>query len=324
MGAPSLRVVNPAKKTRTEVDTILLTPTLVGTWKAPPFQRPLRVNDKVLRMVEELKANGGVVSGVITIGKLGRDTYLIDGQHRIHAYLLSELKEGFADIRLCHLEDMSEMAEEFVNLNSRLSNMRPDDFLRGMEESHPVLAQLRKRCPFIGYDMIRRGANAPLLSMSVVLRTWAGSATEVPSASPAASTQIAMTLTEDEAEKLAGFLNLALASWGRDVEYQKLWGALNLTLCMWLYRRTVLSAYSAKAARITREQFGKALMSLSAGNYIEWLVGRTFNETNRSPGFQRIKSVFSKRLADELGVTKVLLPAPAWAHNSGRSRPAGE
>lgn len=317
----NLKVVlntTPKKATRTSVDTIVITPEIVKRWKNPPFQRPLRVNEKVRSLAEELKTSGGVLPGVITLGVLNREEFLLDGQHRREAFLLAKLEEGFTDVRKHFFDSMADMGAEFVDLNSSLVHLRPDDMLRGLEGTIPALARIREECKFVGYDMIRRGANAPMVSMSALLRTWCSSAAEVPAAGGTSAVNRALQLTEDEASNCITFLKIAIGSWGRDPEYVRLWGALNMTLCMWLYRHTVLTQHSAKSARLTASLFGKCLMSLSATtNYLEWLQGRNLSERDRSPAYQRIKTIFQKRLETELG-KKATLPAPSWSSNLSR------
>lgn len=316
----NLKVLNtpPKKKTRTTVDTILITPELVKKWLNPPFQRPLRINEKVRALATTVTEAGGVIPGVITLGVMNGETYLLDGQHRREAFLLSECAEGYTDIRRHYFESIAEMGEEFVNLNSQLVRMRPDDMLRGLEGSYPAIGALRKACPFVGYDQIRRGAGSPILSMSAVLRCWTGATADVPKGTSESASHLGQSLTGDVAKECAEFLTLAEKAWGRDPEYHRLWGGLNLTLCMWFYRRTVLSAYSAKSARLTREQFGRCLMSLSANSaYLEWLTGRMLSDRDRSPGYGRIKIIFVKRLFEDMG-KKAILPAPAWVSHHGR------
>lgn len=146
----SLKIVKPAtpaeKSTRSTVDTVELTPSLIDTWQVPGFQRPLRVNAKVLALVEEIKQAGGVVPGVLTLGVVGGIRYRLDGQHRLEAFKLSGLDLGYADVRTVFAADLAELGEEFVRLNSRLVTMRPDDILRGIEATYPALQLLRKRC----------------------------------------------------------------------------------------------------------------------------------------------------------------------------------
>ena len=150
-GVSQLPATKTYKEIRSTMDTVMITKEGVDEWKLPPFQRPLRVNPRVMEVVEEIRGNGGVIPGVLTIGVLRRtEKYLIDGQHRIEAFKLSGLVEGIADIRLCQFDSMADMGEEFVRLISRLVVMRQDDILRGLEESTPALKTIRNRCPFIG------------------------------------------------------------------------------------------------------------------------------------------------------------------------------
>jgi hypothetical protein len=117
------------------METALFTREQASAWVVPPFQRPLRVNEKVRSLAGDLKANGGFIDGVMTLGKLKGDkvTYIVDGQHRREAFLISELPEAIADIRTMTFDDMAEMADQFVLLQSSLVRMRPDDVLRGLE-----------------------------------------------------------------------------------------------------------------------------------------------------------------------------------------------
>lgn len=304
----------PQKTTRTVLDTIIFTREQAEKWMNPPFQRPLRVNAKVMALAEEIKGNGGILPGIITLGVLSNVTYLLDGQHRRQAFMISELAEGFTDIRTHYFESMADMGEEFVLLNSQLVRLRPDDILRGLEQSSAALITIRKQCPFVGYDMIRRGEKSPIVSMSAVLRCWFASAHEVPAANGHGSASaIASQFTPEDAEVIAVFLGLALKAFGRDHEYARLWGNLNLTLSMWLYRRTVLAQYSAKTPKLTRDQFAKCLMALSADSqYVDWLLGRQLRDRDRPPCFKRIKDIIARRLYEEFG-KKVALPQPAWA-----------
>jgi hypothetical protein len=89
---------------------------------------------------------------------------------------------------------------------------------------------------------------------------------------------------------------------------------------MWIYRRMVLDQYSPKTPRLTKDLFRKCLMSLSADeNYLDWLVGRSLGERDRSPAYNRIKAAFAKRIEIETG-KKPLMPSPAWSSHSGGRR----
>jgi hypothetical protein len=304
------------------MDTILITARMIESWKAPPCQRRLRINEKVRKLSEQIKASGGVIPGIIHLAVVNNVTYLLDGQHRMYAFSMSGSEEGYADVCWHYFDDTAEMGIEFDALNSRLVAMKPDDHLRAQEESSPYLQLIRKRCPFIGYDNIRRSAtSSPVVSMSAALRCWFGSRPEVPTtAGGSCSQNLAGDLTEEETENFVSFMTCCFAAWGRDAEYHKLWGGLTVLLSAWLYRRTVISQYSPNSTRLGRDVFTKCLMSLSANkHYVDWIVGRLANsERDRSPAYTKLKAVFTKRVMDETG-KKPRLPAPAWqlGHTKG-------
>lgn len=302
----------PQKATRTKVDTILLTPALIKNWQNPDFQRPLKMNAKVNALVEQIKVDDGVLPGILTLGILDGITYWVDGQHRCEAFLRSGLTEGYADVRYHWFTTRADMALEFERLNSALVKMRPDDFLRAREASSEPLQIIRKKCGFVGYDMIRRNERSPILSMSTILRCWSASRAEVPTAGGISASEAAAGLNVDEANKITDFLCLAYDAFGRDPEYARVWSALTLTISMWLYRRTVLSQNST-ATYLTREEFAKGLMALTADSrHMDWLVGRMLNDRDRAPAYNRMKVIFAARLYTEKG--KIKMPAPAWAH----------
>jgi len=320
MGVELQGVRKARKDDRSYMDTLLVTPDTLEGWTVPPFQRPVRVNEKVRTMAEELKQNGGVISGILTLGRVGKGStvYIIDGQHRIEAFRISSLREFLADVRMCHFDTMAEAADEFVRLNSSLVRMRPDDMLRGMEPSIPSLQKIRKECDFVGYDQIRRGPSNPVVSMSGLLRSWISSQYDTPSTgSMGGIAALADQMDELSAEQLCQFLAVARAAWGRDVENYRLWGNLNLALSMWLWRRLVIDRDRSGSKRyevISVAQFKQCLMSVSADrDYVDWLQGRRLDDRDRAQGFARLKAIFVKRLRTESGSTKTpQLPQPPW------------
>jgi hypothetical protein len=308
------------RKTQTKMDTVEVSPEILKKWKHAPFQRTLVVNHRVQAVAEKIKIDG-VIPGILTLGVLDGETYIVDGQHRCEGFLMSGIKVGYADVRYHWFESMAEMAKEFEELNSSLVNWKPDDILRAREAHSPGLQELRRLCPFIGYTMIRRGGTSPLISMSAVLRCWFGSETEVPAAGGGKSARSAAErLTIDEARSLAAFMAIAFEAFGRDEEFYRLWGNLTLSLSMWLYRRTVTGQYSPATTRLTREQFRSCLSAMTTDErHLEFLIGRGLNDTSRAPTYNRMKAIFSKRLEQSFGKTKtgaakLRLPAPSWAH----------
>lgn len=314
-----LTIVKPSSKaeknTKTTLETLLITRSTIESWQTPEFQRAKKINSKVEALALEIKSDDGVIPGVLTIGVLEGVRYRLDGQHRMAAALMSGLEEFYADVRFFFADTMAEMALEFVRLNSCLVTMRPDDILRGLESSYDSLRLVRQKCPFVGYDMVRRSAHSPVVSMATALRVWRGSAAEVPTSAVEAAAKLGANLTREEAEQLIVFLSICFEAWGRDHENGRLWCALNMVICAWLYRRMVVTQYSARIPRLSKEQFRRCLMSLSAdANYVDWLVGRNVGERDRSPAYARIKRAFSARLSEEMG-KKILMPQPAWANS---------
>jgi len=310
-----LRIVKPStdaqKETRTTLDTIVVTLDIARSWKLPPFQRPLKDNAKLAIVANDIATNE-VIPGVMTLGVLDKVLYVIDGQHRREAFYRSEVQEAFADIRYAHFTSMGEMADEFQKLNGRIANMTPDDMLRAEEHTNPVLRRLRRECSFIGYTQVRRGPGSPIVSMSALLRCWFGSSTEVPSLGGMNASELVQSFTDEECTTLIDFCTLAMKALGKDPEHHKLWLNLNLAICMWLYRRLVITPYSASTKKISRDMFLKCLMSVAAdGSYSDWLVGRQLRERDRSPAYRKVKDLFAKRLELETG-QKPRLPSPDW------------
>lgn len=306
------------KTMKSTMDTVIINSDGLKSWKAPPFQRPLRINPKMQAIAEELKHNGGVIPGVLTIGILNKEKYLIDGQHRVEAFKMSGLGEAYADMRICHFDSMAEMGDEFVNLNTQIVKLRPDDLLRGLEGSVQGLQVVRKQCPFIGYDMIRRGERSPILSMSLALRTWNASSQEVPSSAGMSAQKITDRLDSDEANRIAHFYSTCYTAWGRDPEYFRVWGSLNTAIVAWLWRRTVISPpVNSRTTRFTPQQFTSGMRALTASaDYMDWLVGRSLTDHDRGPCYERVKTLLTKRLQPDFN-QKIILPAPPWSSKGG-------
>lgn len=304
------------------METVEITQALLKTWRAPPFQRALKINTKLREIADEIKDDGGVLPGVITIGILDGLEYVVDGQHRLHGFLITGLEAGYADVRYHTFDTMAQMAEEFVNLNSKIATLRPDDVLRGIEAGTPILARIRRECPFVGYAHVRQGKVT--MSMSAALRMWFASASDTPSSKGIAATALAERITDDEADGLIAFLKLCLRAWGSDREYHRLWAQLNLTMCAWVYRRIVLDEkrtnFTTRRSKVSEDDFCRALMGLSASEpYLDWLQGRSLGDTSRSPCYARIRQIFATRLESATG-KKPILPGADWAASGGSVR----
>lgn len=308
------------KAEQSRMETLIVTQEMVSQWRIPPFQRPLRVNNKVEAVAEQIKTSEQI-EGVITLGKLRSEAslYIVDGQHRCEAFKISGIAEAIADLRVCMFSTMGEMAGEFERLNQNLVKMRPDDILRALEYSTPILQEIRRSCEFVGYDHIRRGTVGPILSMSVLLRCWHAASFETPSATGnnKGASSLAQNIDRVSAGNLIAFLSTAHSAWGRDPEYSKLWGALNLTLCMWLWNKLVIDQDRGGNKRyvlLNIPEFKKCLMSVTAeADYVDWLVGRNLSDRDRSPCYARLKKIFVRRLSEGVVGKKPMLPQPSWA-----------
>jgi len=318
---PITSTLKPAPNSRSRTETLLIEMRTIAGWKIPPFQRQLRVNEKVREIAENIRHEGGVIPGVITVGILkgGRDAgdYLIDGQHRIEAFRLSECSEAIADVRFMQFDSMAQMGEEFVQLNSNIVRMRPDDVLRGLEASTPVLSHIRQKCPWIGYDQIRHGPSSALLSMSTVLRAWDGASGDTPVSSRKSAIHLASEMSMDNVNLMIVVLALCYDAWSLDEASKRLWGALNLGVVMWMWRRLVLDTARTGNMRyivLRNEQFKRCLMSVAANaSYNDWLVGRQMGDRDRAPAYARLRQIFTRRLLEDKVAPKIQLPGPAWA-----------
>lgn len=303
------------------METLIINQKMMADWVVPSFQRPLRINDKVRALAEDIKRDGGVIPGILTLGVISGDQrrvhYIVDGQHRIEGAKIAAVAECIADVRIITFKNMTEMAEEFVNLNSAIVRMQPDDILRGLEQSLPALRTVRQGCNFVGYDQVRRGDGSPLIGMSSVLRCWEGTITDVPGIGGKGAQVIATNMTIEDAQQLVVFLNTCVAAWGPETENYRLWGALNLTMCMWIWRRLVLDKDrfgNKHYVVLTPETFKKCLMAVAASaEYNDWLLGRKMGERDRSPCYTRVKTIFAERLKAD-GTPKVKMMAPSWSH----------
>jgi hypothetical protein len=286
------------------------------SWTLPVFQREEQQTKKVIEFADELRTNGGMVSGVILLGMLRGSTdgivYLVDGQQRRNGCNISGRTEFIANVILKQYDSMADMAQDYTRVNARLVPFKPDDLLRAYEITHPNLKQLHDDCPFLGYGNIRRAEDrSPVLGMSAVLKCWFGSGLATPGAQGLATTLVDQ-LDETQRQTLTVFLLTAYNAWGSDRQYGRLYANLNLTMCMYLYRKLVLDPGNRRVP-LPLDMFRKCLMSVSANStYIDWLQGRSVSERDRSPCYKRVKSIFAERLTQEYNGKIFKLPKPDW------------
>lgn len=320
-----------APSEQSKMETVEITTEMMKAWVLPDFQAPLRINKRVESIAEDLMQQAGipVISGVITLGTLMGSTavYLLDGQHRREAAIISQRKSFLADVRTKQYDSIEAMAQEYLHLNTSISRKTPDDQLRALHESLKPLQYIVKECDFVGYKFIRANPDAPLVGMSALLRRWNGSHYETPHLQGVGSAvNVAFDITMEDAEQIVQFLKVAYSAWGRDLQNVRLWSGLNMTMCMWLWRVLVLDrdrSGSRRYVALSVEQFRNCLMSVSANtDYVSWLTGRNMTERERSPCYKRLRLIFIDRIREEsaiiveginVGPTKVRMPQPEWS-----------
>ena len=319
-----LRIIKPSDKPDTNAekavgvtyDIITVTPDDLRAWRLPPCQRELSVNSKVRAMSVKIREGGGVIFEPISLARIDGHTYLVDGQHRREAALLSECEIMYVEIRWLHVRTLNEVAALFDRMQQKLVIMRPDDTLRARESSVAGMLRIRAACPFVGYDRIRRQGNGPMISMGMVLRAWFGAVSETPSPSnlnPDTLVESIKVNLQNDVNNCTDYITACYDAWGRESTNKRLWMGLNLTLCAWLYQRLVTGQYSGKTTKLTKEGFKHCLMSVAADpNYSAWLVDRTLRERDRAAAYTKLKQIFAKRITLDTG-KKPMLTQPAWA-----------
>jgi hypothetical protein len=274
------------------------------------------INKKIIAFAEQLRSSKGMINGVIVLGHLPDDpnTYLVDGTQRRKACNMCGLDQFYCDIREIWFPNVEALALEYLRINDQLVRHTADDRLIAYEAINPWLSQLRARCPYIGYNQVRRAiSGGPVVGMSVLLRAWFGSAQETPSQASGQSVDLCALVDQQEFTNLTRYLKLAYAAWGSEPEYYPLWTALNLIMTMWLFRQLVLNRdIKRRIVMLNDEHFKNCLMSLSAStDYLTWMPGRKMTERDRSPCYTRLRSVFIKRIILDTNIPP-LLPQPYW------------
>lgn len=335
---PGLRALpsSVSKDDRATMQTMLITPDKLAEWPLPGLQRPLGLSKKVRDAAEAMQLEAAqdaeeacaTIDGVITLGKVGGKTYLVDGQHRLHgafAWAARELlvhggvlvKQALVDVRVRQFETMSELAEAFVHLNSQLNPTKPDDIMRSLAHTNEHLHAIEEALPFVGYDLTGANKKTKLLSMSAAIRTWFGSGGLVPANGPTALEIVKKYLNAEQADAMIDFYEACVGAGWQNEAFRRLWSTLNLGVCMWLWRRTVLGETvryqqgGQKPMVLTRDQFVLCMRSLLNTEYLDWLQGRSLRYQDRMPCYSHVKDLFTGAMAG-LGVEAPRFPMAQW------------
>lgn len=319
------------------MQTMIITPGKLAEWPLPGLQRPLVQTKRVRDAAEAMQLEAAkfpseacaTIDGVITLGRVGNKTYLVDGQHRLYgafAWACRELlvhggvvvKQAYADVRLRHFGTMADLSDAFVNLNSQLNATKPDDILRALAASNEDLQAIEAACPFIGYDLTGAAKKSKLLSMSSAIRTWFGSGGLVPAGGPPALDIVRKFLSKEQADAMIDFYSACVEAGWHNEQFRRLWSTLNLGIVMWLYRRVVrgeVIRYQGgghKPMVLTRGQFIVCMSTLINGEYLEWLKGGSLRARDRVPCYTHIKDLFAVAL-EKMGIKDPRFPMAQWS-----------
>ena len=296
------------KKIRTKSEVVIIDRAFIDSLKKPPSQRELRETAAVRALIEEYKSGREEHSGTIVVGVVNKELYLLDGQHRIYCQQKAGVSEMLASVKWHWFDTLEELAIEWARLNRQLSRTTPNDVLKAEEGTCEALKIIRtKTNGKVGYSS--KG-----LSMSQIIRMWASTASEVPTTTGGASALVyAHSMSDEEAEKLADFINICYAAWGRDKQTLVLWNIPNLITCAWLYRRLILNPSKiSRSSNFTKPLFKECLTALGADSaYLSFLKGRNWVPQMRSPVYIRLRDIFAKRYREEVGV-RCKLPQINW------------
>src|SRR5262245_8808742 len=118
----SMSVSAEDRTNASQLECLLLTSLDFDKWHRHPYQRPIQENQKVHELAEEIRLNGVVIPGVLTLGRIPNDPrlYGVDYQHRVAAARISGLSEFIAEVRTKNYPNIAALAKDSVKLNSRL------------------------------------------------------------------------------------------------------------------------------------------------------------------------------------------------------------
>ena len=289
----------------------------------PEFQRKFERNKKFEAAKVDI-INTREIGGEITIGMLDGKAQPIDGQHRLHAFLDTDLQAVKVTIIEFSNGTYQDYAREFTLRNSSIRALASDDRLRGMAPNLPLIKRLVEDFPWLNFTTAK---NKDILSVSIVLAVWNRSNHDTPSGTRAVA-DIALEINDDEYLRLAAFMQCCQRAWGEPKRDNKvMWGSLTLTMVAWLFRRIVHPKEpSRKITKIDELTFSKCLMALASDPiFSDWVVGRHMGRRDRGPTYNKVKEIFAVRIRYEhpdkypAGST-VNLPQPKWSRGVDNTR----
>lgn len=310
LSSPGVRVLDgEANPTRTITSVIEVSRETLESLLTPHSQRELKTSNRnVKSQVKEIQQTG-IIPGTILIGIVNGKAYKYDGQHRIWAALETDLDLFVTRIQVTEFASQAELGMATMKANAPLVRRTPDDNLKTMEDTYPVLKKIMKECPFLGYS---KRTTTVVMSANLALQCWDYSKRRAPSNRGGTPVdKVIEKMSTDEAKKIIDTFHMLHEAWGADKQYKSMWSKLNVTLVLWLWRALVDDPKSTgRSTRLTKAQFRDAIMGLSADStYLSWIYGRLLRDDDRTPCYNRIKIIIVKRLR-EMHDISAILPTP--------------
>jgi hypothetical protein len=317
--------MQPADKIEAQLTNIPLVMTLmtitreaISAWVRPPFQRTVS-NSKGLRKAANQIRQDGWLPAVIYLGILDGKTYLVDGHHRIQAFIASGIEKMIVPVIVRYYENgirgLRDMCQDFVLHSRHIRNPTASDMLRALEGVNDHIKKIRAECPFVGYEKFWKGEDSPILPMAHVVRIVVASRIETLGTGTGNAVDRTETLTGAETHRVISFLNSARQAWGCGIETKYLWSPINLILCFWFFQRMVKGpGIKEKQASLTAAQFHNCLHALGTNKaYLNLLISNRGRQLHipevRVPLCKEVMVTFKKRLKGE-GTNQYYMPTP--------------
>lgn len=294
-------------------EVVVVTVALVNSWERPDFQRMFKQTKNVVDATNQI-GRTEEIPGTIWIGVWEGRSYVVDGQHRIEAFLGANIAEALASVAFKAFDSYDAMARFYRMINTPLRSFSAQDNLKAAAVEYESLRIIEREATFASWYKPKRNSGKTI-QISSMVRFWGMARSDAPGGS-AQVVAVAAGMNKLAAHRLCVFGSLCHDAWGTDSGYAALWGGLNFPVVLWLYARTVLRdpEPSLRVTRLDQPAFKKALVSLCDESYVDWLRGRNSLQNFRSPCYNKIKQRFKATL--EKRGERLTLPSPDWASNN--------
>ena len=166
-----------------DMKVMAVTRKTIEGWAKPDFQRPVAENKNLGELAVQIQDQGWLLTAIYLGIWMGK-TYLVDGQHRMQAFIASGLEQMSVPVITKYYLDgakgLAAMCEDFLRINSHIKNPTANDMLKALEGKNSHIKEIRTNCPFVGYTHLRRTESAPILGMAQAIRALVVSRQEIP------------------------------------------------------------------------------------------------------------------------------------------------